>query len=47
MLVHVDANSGASTLAPEDMLAKAQALVKLQTNLSTPKGQGRQIKMPG
>ena len=46
MLVHVDAQSGASALAPEVMLAKAQALVKLQAELPAPAGQGRQIKMP-
>lgn len=47
MLVHVDAKAEKAAPAPEEMLAKAQALVTLQSGLPLPEGQGRQIGMPG
>jgi carnitine 3-dehydrogenase len=47
MLVHVDAKAGASTVAPGEVLAKAQALVALQAHLPSPNGQGGHIRMPG
>ena len=47
MLIHVDTKAGASAVAPDEVLAKAQALVELQALLPPGDGQGGHIKMPG
>ena len=47
MLIHVDTKAGASAVAPDEVLAKAQALVELQALLPPGDGQGGHIRMPG
>jgi carnitine 3-dehydrogenase len=47
MLIHVDTEAGASAVAPDEVLAKAQALVELQALLPPADGQGGHIRMLG
>ena len=47
MLVHVEAAAEKSAPAPQAMQDAALALVAAQTDLPSPEGMGRQIRMPG
>lgn len=47
MLIHVDTKAGASVIAPDEVLSKAQALVERQALLPPADGQGGHIRMPG